>query len=64
MAIKFTPDQEKAIHAKGTVLVAAAAGSGKTAVLTKRVIERVCDSTDSTSIDRLLIVTFTNASAS
>lgn len=63
MAIKFTPDQEKAIHAKGTVLVAAAAGSGKTAVLTKRVIERVCDPTDSTSIDRLLIVTFTNASA-
>lgn len=63
MGIDFTNDQIKAIEAKGTVLVAAAAGSGKTAVLTRRVIERVCDKNDPTTIDRLLIVTFTNASA-
>lgn len=63
MGIEFTNDQKKAIEAKGAVLVAAAAGSGKTAVLTRRVIERVCDKNDPTTIDRLLIVTFTNASA-
>ncbi len=63
MAIKFTPDQENAIKARGTVLVAAAAGSGKTAVLAERVVRRVCDPKDSATIDRMLIVTFTNASA-
>ncbi len=63
MAIEFTKDQQKAIGAKGTVLVAAAAGSGKTAVLTERVIRRICDPNDPASIDRMLIVTFTNASA-
>lgn len=63
MAIEFTKDQQNAIAAKGTVLVAAAAGSGKTAVLTQRVIKRICDPKDPASIDRLLIVTFTNASA-
>ncbi len=63
MAINFTPDQEKAIKARGTVLVAAAAGSGKTAVLAERVVRRVCDPNDNASIDRMLIVTFTNASA-
>ena len=63
MAIKFTDDQRKAIDAKGTVLVAAAAGSGKTAVLTERVVQRICDPKDPASIDRMLIVTFTNASA-
>ena len=63
MAIEFTDQQKDAIKAKGTVLVSAAAGSGKTAVLTERVIRRICDPRDSASIDRLLIVTFTNASA-
>lgn len=63
MAIKFTKEQENAIYGKGTILVYAAAGSGKTAVLSKRVIERVCDPNDPATIDRLLIVTFTNASA-
>lgn len=61
--ISFTPDQENAIKARGTVLVAAAAGSGKTAVLAERVVRRVCDPNDPITIDRLLIVTFTNASA-
>ena len=63
MAIKFTDDQRKAIDAKGTVLVAAAAGSGKTAVLPERVVQRICDPKDPASIDRMLIVTFTKASA-
>lgn len=61
--ISFTPDQENAIKARGTVLVAAAAGSGKTAVLAERVVRRVCDPNDPITVDRLLIVTFTNASA-
>lgn len=63
MAINFTNDQQNAINAKGTVLVSAAAGSGKTAVLSERVVRLVCDKKNNTSIDRLLIVTFTNASA-
>ena len=63
MAIDFTKDQKNAIKAKGRVLVAAAAGSGKTAVLTERVIRNICNDEKPTSIDRMLIVTFTNASA-
>ncbi len=62
MAVKFTEDQKSAIKAKGTVLVSAAAGSGKTAVLTERVVTALCDP-NGVSADRLLIVTFTNASA-
>ena len=63
MAVKFTKDQINAIDAKGTVLVSAAAGSGKTAVLTERVIRKLADEKSGISADRLLIVTFTNASA-
>ncbi len=63
MAIELTNEQKNAVYGKGTILVYAAAGSGKTAVLSKRVIERVCDANDKATIDRLLIVTFTNASA-
>ncbi len=63
MAIEYTKDQQDAIDAKGTVLVAAAAGSGKTAVLSERVVRLICDKKNNISIDRLLIVTFTNASA-
>ena len=45
--MKWTEDQQKAIEArKGTLLVSAAAGSGKTAVLVERVIQRLCDSED------------------
>lgn len=59
----FTVDQQKAINAKGTVLISAAAGSGKTAVLTERVANLLCDSHNPIDADRLLIVTFTNAAA-
>ncbi len=63
MAFKATPEQQKAIETNGNILVSAAAGSGKTAVLVERVIERLCSKTNAISADRLLIVTFTNAAA-
>lgn len=63
MAFDFTNKQKEAINAKGNVLVAAAAGSGKTAVLVERVITRLMDKVNPISADRLLIVTFTNAAA-
>ena len=62
--MNFTPEQLNAINANGTVLVAAAAGSGKTAVLVERVINRFCDLKNPLMADRALIVTFTNAAAS
>ncbi len=60
----WTPSQQDAISARrGTVLVAAAAGSGKTAVLVQRAIERLTDPEQPVSADRLLVVTFTKAAA-
>ncbi len=62
--MKWTADQQKAIEARdGTLLVSAAAGSGKTAVLVERVIQRLCDSEKPCGVENLLIVTFTNAAA-
>ncbi len=58
---RFTPEQKNAVKAKGSVIVTAAAGSGKTAVLTERVIDKLKN--ESLSADRLLIVTFTNLAA-
>lgn len=63
MAFKPTLMQQKAIETKGNILVSAAAGSGKTAVLVERVINMLTDKTSPVSADRLLIVTFTNAAA-
>ncbi len=63
MAFKPTKEQELAIKENGNILVSAAAGSGKTAVLVERVISRLCDEKNGISADRLLIVTFTNAAA-
>ena len=64
MGISFTPDQQKVIELhKRNILVSAAAGSGKTAVLVERIIRMVCDEANPIDIDRLLIVTFTNAAA-
>lgn len=64
MARTWTEKQTDAIKARnGSVLVSAAAGSGKTAVLVERVIERITDEKNPSSIDRLLIVTFTKAAA-
>ncbi len=61
---KWTQEQSDAIHARGgTLLVSAAAGSGKTAVLVERVIRRITDEEIPCDVDRLLIVTFTKAAA-
>lgn len=60
----WTASQQNAINAAGgTVLVSAAAGSGKTAVLVQRVIEKITSCNNPIDIDKLLIVTFTNAAA-
>ena len=63
MPVNLTPAQQSAVNGKGNILVAAAAGSGKTAVLVERVISKLCSKTDPVSADRLLIVTITNAAA-
>ncbi|MFS0655996.1 helicase-exonuclease AddAB subunit AddA [Bacillus sp. 179-C3.3 HS] len=60
----WTDDQWEAIVSEGQdILVAAAAGSGKTAVLIERLIRKMTDPTHPIDVDRLLVVTFTNASA-
>lgn len=62
---KWTPQQNNAITARGrNILVSAAAGSGKTAVLVERVIKKITDIENPVDIDKLLIVTFTNNAAS
>ena len=59
----WTDEQKQAINEKGSnILVAAAAGSGKTAVLVERIIKKVIE--EGIDIDKLLVVTFTNAAAS
>ncbi|MBK5241028.1 helicase-exonuclease AddAB subunit AddA [Clostridium sp.] len=63
--VAWTPDQKSAITTRDcNLLVAAAAGSGKTAVLVERIIKIVTDEARPTDIDKLLVVTFTNAAAS
>lgn len=60
----WTDEQWQAICLRGeNVLVTAAAGSGKTAVLTERVVRRLADEADPVDVDRLLVVTFSNAAA-
>lgn len=62
--VTWTDDQWKAIMASGQdILVAAAAGSGKTAVLVERMIKKVISEQAPINVDELLVVTFTNASA-
>ena len=61
--IKWTNEQLDAIQKKNSnILVAAAAGSGKTAVLVERIIRKIIN--DKIDIDKMLVVTFTNAAAS
>ena len=60
--VKWTKEQSQAIHEKeSNILVAAGAGSGKTAVLVERIINKIIR--EKIDIDRLLVVTFTNAAA-
>jgi ATP-dependent helicase/nuclease subunit A len=62
--VTWTEDQWKAIMASNKdILVAAAAGSGKTAVLVERIIQKILSSTQPINVDELLVVTFTSASA-
>ena len=62
MGTKWTNEQTQAIHEKGeNILVAAAAGSGKTAVLVERIINKIIN--ENIDIDKMLVVTFTNAAA-
>ena len=61
--VKWTEEQKQAIYETGNnILVAAAAGSGKTAVLVERIINKIIN--ENIDIDKLLVVTFTNAAAS
>ena len=65
MAFSYTPNQQRVIDTRNSnILVSAAAGSGKTAVLVERIVRMVCDEKNPVDIDRLLIVTFTGAAAS
>ena len=64
MSISFTERQQQVIDTRGhNLLVSAAAGSGKTAVLVERIVKMVSDREHPVDIDRLLVVTFTNAAA-
>lgn len=61
---EWTPEQKLAIEAEsGTLLVSAAAGSGKTSVLVERIVRKLTSETDPCAPDELLVVTFTNAAA-
>ncbi len=63
--VRWTPAQADAIRSRGrSIAVSAAAGSGKTAVLTRRIIERILEGKDDFDISRVLVVTFTKAAAS
>ena len=60
----WTPEQQAAIDSRGqTLLLSAAAGSGKTAVLVERIIRRLLDKDNPVDITELLVVTFTKAAA-
>lgn len=65
MAVTWSKEQKKIIDSRNqTLLVAAAAGSGKTAVLVERILSRISDENRPVDIDHFLVVTFTNAAAS
>lgn len=64
MGVSWTKEQQKVIDTRNcNILVSAAAGSGKTAVLVERIIQRITDKYHPVDIDRLLVVTFTRAAA-
>ena len=64
MAIHFTDQQRKVIDARNhNILVSAAAGSGKTAVLVERIVQLITEGEHPLDIDQLLVVTFTKAAA-
>ncbi len=65
MSVKWTSEQQRVIDLRGcNILVSAAAGSGKTAVLVERIVKRLTGGEHPTDVDKLLIVTYTEAAAS
>lgn len=64
MSMRWTKEQQQVIALRNrNLLVSAAAGSGKTAVLVERIVQKVLDESSPVDIDRMLIVTFTKAAA-
>lgn len=64
MSKQLTPDQKRVRDTRqSNILVSAAAGSGKTSVLTARILSEICDRDNPLDIERVLIVTFTEAAA-
>ena len=64
MGVTWTEEQQKVISLRDrNILVSAAAGSGKTAVLVQRILSKIMDTERPVDIDRLLIMTFTLAAA-
>ena len=60
----FTPDQNNAIDARNcNMIVSAAAGSGKTAVIIERLTRMLTDEENKLPVDRIVVVTFTNDAA-
>lgn len=63
-AMKWTPAQEEALNARGSdLLLSAAAGSGKTAVLVERILRRITDPEDPVDVNAFLVLTFTRSAA-
>ena len=64
MSVTWTEEQKQVIETRNTnLLVSAAAGSGKTAVLVERILSLITDPEHPVDVDRLLITTFTKAAA-
>ena len=64
MGVQWTKEQQEVIRLRDrNILVSAAAGSGKTAVLVERILSKITDKEHPVDIDRLLIMTFTRAAA-
>ena len=64
MGMSWTKEQQEVIRLRNrNLLVSAAAGSGKTAVLVERILNKIMDPDHPVDIDRLLIMTFTRAAA-
>ena len=64
MGVTWTPEQQKVIDLRNrNILVSAAAGSGKTAVLVERIITMLTKDEPPIDVDQLLVVTFTEAAA-
>ena len=65
LIVEWSADQKKIIDDRGkSILVSAAAGSGKTAVMVERIINMISDENSDVSLDNVVIMTFTDAAAS